>query len=117
MVLSDFLKTEGDKVYTSCESKVMATVTEMELKLAAAIESAKSRLSGQVHGYQESEQYSADSVQKLCEFLDEKIKISLEQVTTTSLWEFHSRAKSDILSEYNCRYSTETCEIHILGVI
>ena len=99
MALSDFLKTEGDRVYASCENKVMDAVREVEHKLAAAIESVKSGLSGQVHGHEESGEYSAEKMQKLYEALDEKIRNSLEQVTSTSLWEVHSRAKSDILSE------------------
>lgn len=99
---SDFLKTEGDRVHSNCQSKVEAAASEVELKLAAAIKDAKSNLPSLVEQFQ-GMRFSRESLevyqQKLCEFVDKEISERLEQVTTTSLSLVHEKAKQDMICE------------------
>ena len=100
MARSDFLKTEGDKVHANCQSKVEEAASAVECKLAAAIKAAESNLPALVEKFQ-GMKFSRECLeayqQKLCEFLDKEITLSLEQVTTTSLWEVHERTKHDMI--------------------
>ncbi len=81
----------------------MEAAAEVEYKLAAAIRTAKSSLPSLVEQFQ-GLKYSREALevyqQKLCEFLDKELTLSLEQVTTTALWPVHDKTKSDIISEY-----------------
>ena len=105
MARSDFLTTEGDKVHANCQNKVKEAASEVEYKLAAAIKAAKSNLPTLVEKFQ-GIKFSREGLeayqQKLCKFLDQEITLSLEQVTTTSLWAVHEKTKHDMIGEYCC---------------
>ena len=101
MFRSNFLKTEGDKVYASCQAQVLKAACDVEYKLAAAVKATKSSLPRLVEQFQMefNREALSEYQEKLCGFLDKEIAVSLQHVTTTSILELHRQTKHNMTGE------------------
>lgn len=98
---SNFLHQKGAVVQTNCQEEVMTATSDVEKKLAVAIQDMESRLPGLVKDFHE-ENFGPDQLyayqQKLCEFIDERMNEMLALISD-SLGKVHEEAKNHIIGE------------------